>query len=190
MNRTSLQTNDTRQISYHMILTKYLVFTISWTSWCLRAWPLSLFGASDFLRLGKGGGGGRSTFRWFTHSHLSLMVMILSHVFLWFCEPYISFCRLYFPCFQSYIYILQGVFLRRVRQEEVLRWFAHSHLSLMVMILSHEFLWFCIHFFVDPIPHVLKVHFQILQMREAGRSGRRSDDLHMHTCLSSKLCTY
>ena len=58
MNRTSLQTSDTRQISYHMILTKYLVFTISWTSCCLRAWPLSLFGASDFLWLGKGGGGG------------------------------------------------------------------------------------------------------------------------------------
>ena len=117
----------------------------------------------------------------------------------WFCRMYffdsVNHISLFVDCFNPmfsklYIYILQGVFLRRVRQEEVLRWFAHSHLSLMVVILLHAFLWFCIRLFVDPIPHVLKVHFQILQMSEAGRSSWRSDDLHMHTCLSSKLCTY
>ena len=40
---------------YHMIFTKFLIFTVSWASWCLRAWPLSLFGASDFLWEGRWG---------------------------------------------------------------------------------------------------------------------------------------
>ena len=63
---------------YHMIFTKFLIFTVSWASWCLRAWPLSLFGASDFLWGGRWGEGAVDAQMIYTFTPVSSSNWVLS----------------------------------------------------------------------------------------------------------------
>ena len=120
-----------------MIFTKFLIFTVSWASWCLRAWPLSLFGASDFLWGGEGGGGeGRKGGRVGRrsddlHIHTCRWWRWLCHVYFFDSGPHISL----FPDCISHVQKVHLLDLAKMYfsdeggGESRLRWFTHAHLS-------------------------------------------------------------